>query len=102
KLGDDFDWVQYLIDSRPELFDDITIMFFQQAIAMNCPLDGASIDQPLLKNQQFMNLINADPRYKHLSTEELADQLIEQANKVIDQGIRLSESDALQIVTEEE
>ncbi len=101
RLGDDFDWVQYLIDSRPELFDDITIMFFQQAIAMNCPLDGASIDKPLLKNQQFMNLINADPRYKHLSTEELADQLIEQANKVIDQGIRLLESGSLEIVIEE-
>jgi hypothetical protein len=48
-----------------------------------------------------MNLINADPRYKHLSTEELADQLIEQANKVIDQGIRLLESGSLQIVIEE-
>ena len=70
------------------------MMFFQQAIGMDCPLDGASNDQPLLKNQQFNHLISKDPRYKHLNTNELTEQLIEQAYKIIDQGICLSESSA--------
>jgi hypothetical protein len=98
KLVDDFDWVQYLIDSRPELFDEIMILFFQQAIGMDHPLEGVSVDQPLFKNKQFQKLINTDLRYKHLSAGELAEKLIEQANQIIDQGIHLSEHSPLRII----
>ncbi len=92
KFDDDFDWVQYLIDSRPELFDEVTTMFFQQVIAMDYPVDGELDDQPLLKNQKFKDLINANPYYKNLNTDNLAEQLILKANKIIDQGICLSEN----------
>ncbi len=30
KFDNDFDWVQYLIDTRPELFDDVMIVFFRK------------------------------------------------------------------------
>ncbi len=103
RFGDNFDWIQYLIDSKPELFDEITIMFFKQAIGLDRPLDGAANDRPLLKNQKFKSLVNAHPRYKHLEMGELAEQLIEQANKVIDQGIRLcTEVSDFSMVTEGE
>lgn len=103
RFGDDFDWIQYLIDSKPELFDEITTIFFKQAIGLDRPLDGTSSDQPLLKNPKFKKLINAHPRYKHLDAEELADHLIEQAHKIIDQGIRLcTEASDFSMVTEGE
>jgi len=89
RLGDDFDWVRYLMDARPELFDDVTTMFFQQAIGLDRPLDGASADRPLFSDRNFRDLLNDHPHYKNMEHREMAEHLIEQANKIIDQGIDL-------------
>ena len=41
-------------------------MFFQQAIGLDKPLDGASDDQPLFRNQNFRDLLNDHPHYKNM------------------------------------
>ena len=92
RLGDDFDWVRYLMDARPELFDDVTTLFFEQAIGLDRPLDGATADRPLLSDRNFRDLLKHHPRYKNMKHAELAEVLIEQANEIIDQGIGLCAS----------
>lgn len=92
QLDNEYDWVQLLIDTHPELFDEVTIMFFHEAIGKDCALIETNRDQGLLRNKQFLKLIDKNPKYRRLNQEDLIDLLIKQANHIIEQGLSLSAS----------
>lgn len=88
KFNDDFEWLQYLIDSRPELFDEVMIVFFHQAIGTCQALDGDANDCPLLKDREFRALLKANSLYRNLTDDELVERLVQQAERIIDLGLQ--------------
>lgn len=88
RFDDDFEWVQYLIDSRPDLFDEVMTVFFHQAIGTCRPFDGEAKDRQLLNDPEFRALINSDPAYRNLSDDEMVERLVQQAERIIDRGLR--------------
>ena len=83
------DWVQYLIEIRPELFDEVMTIFFREVIAADHSLDLVSDKHSVLKDRSFRKLLHAHPYFKHLDESEWAEQLVEQAAKIIEKGIHL-------------
>lgn len=97
QFDNDLDWVNYLINTRPELFDDVMRVFFQETIVLDQSLEGQTNDLPVLKNSHFKQLIRRHPLYQSLTGEQLVDRLMEQAQHIIEQGMRLADTEQLHV-----
>ncbi|MCK5924202.1 MAG: hypothetical protein KAG66_24920, partial [Methylococcales bacterium] len=83
------DWVQYLIETRSELFDEVMTKFFHEVIGVDHSLESVSDKHSLLKERSFKKLLQAHPDFKHVDENEWAEQLVERAAKIIEEGIQL-------------
>ncbi len=81
-------WIELLIEDRPDWFDDAMVYFFREVIGHGRPIHGAPGDPGLLSDPQFQRLVEADPALSVLDQGELAEQLYERAENIIKQGLR--------------
>lgn len=86
------DWVQYLIKTRPELFDEVMTIFFCEVIGSNPAQEPISDKHSLLKDRPFRKLLQTHPHFQRVDESEWAEQLVERAANIIEKGIQLCEN----------
>ncbi len=87
EFDNDLQWIQLLIDDRPDLFDEVTSLFFQFILGNNPALHQQK-DYAILDNPLFQKQVAHHPKYRHFNREELIDALLAQVEHIIEQGIK--------------
>jgi hypothetical protein len=81
-------WVEMLIDDRPEWFDPLMRYFFVQVIGQERPVHGGPGDPGVLRDAEFQTLVESYPELAVLDEGELAEQLVQRAEAIIKRGLR--------------
>lgn len=81
-------WVEMLIEDRPEWFDPLMRYFFVQVIGEERPIHGGPGDPGVLRDPEFQRLVESYPELMVLDEGELAEQLCQRAEAIIKRGLR--------------
>jgi hypothetical protein len=83
-------WVQLLIDDRPDWFCPVMRHFFLEVIGQGRPIHGGPGDRGVLNDPAFQRLVESYPELIVLDEPELAERLCQQAEAIIKRGLRRS------------
>ena len=81
------DWVQRLIQDRPDLFDEAMVYFFSEVLGAGRPIHPAAGDPGVLRDAPFRQLIARNPALADLDEADLARELYGRAEAIIQAGL---------------
>lgn len=81
------DWVQLLIEDRPDLFDEVMVYFFSEVLGEGRSIHPGSGDPGVLRDAPFRHLIARDHALAGLDDEDLVRELYARSETIIQQGL---------------
>lgn len=81
-------WVELLIDDRPDWFDPLMSHFFAEVLGKGRTVHPGSGDAGVLNDPELRALIDSYPELKALDEGALADELCQRAEAIIKRGLR--------------